>query len=144
MDWWRGRVDLALVACMASDLRRMAEADDEMHDREVALVQVFERAGGDAQQAETMQVRGDALQRSYLRALIMLALVDGELAEEELVVLRDISAVRGIPDAVVEDVLRRAQRDFFGRVPTPIVAPEHTDEVEPMLSSLMGEEGEWN
>ena len=90
-----------------------------------------------------MQVRGDALS-AYLRALIMLALVDGELAEEELVVLRDISAVRGIPDAVVEDVLRRAQRDFFGRVPTPIVAPEHTDEVEPMLSSLMGEEGEWN
>lgn len=118
MNWLDTNVDIdaTSAAVIAQGMREVAQADGMIHQRELALIASFEAdipPGGDADGELP-----DAIKEVYLRSLIMVALADGQITdneEERIMALADRQAIgRGQVHAQTLEVKRFFLQAFQG------------------------------
>lgn len=96
-------LDARTAAVIAQGMRKVAKADgDVMHPNELSLIEAFESEIPEGTEANASI--GDAATREvYLKSLIMVALADGRISENEQAVIDDLALSVG---ADAEDVSR--------------------------------------
>ena len=107
------RIDASTAAVIARDLRRVAEIDGHMHERELSLIEAFEREIPETPISDDAVFESDEIRSAYLRSLIMLALADGEIAEEEQTLILQLAERRGISNDEVEAATTNIKKEFF-------------------------------
>ena len=117
MRWMDDSVvlDEAAAAVIGRDMRVVAEADGILHVRELSLIDAFvsELPDSDVDVDGYGSICTDELRMTYLRSLVMVALADGKVSEEEHEVILELSAKVGLPAATVEKALDEAKREFM-------------------------------
>jgi hypothetical protein len=113
MDWWNARIDAAVAARIAHDLRTVADADAVRHERELALIEAFASAVPEGT-APCDKLDAPGVRRAWLRALLILAMADGELSREEYDLIRTLADARGVPASEVNEGARRVMAAFQG------------------------------
>ena len=106
------RIDASTAAVIARDLRRVAEIDGHMHERELSLIEAFEREIPETPISDDAVFESDEIRSAYLRSLIMLALADGEIAEEEQTLILQLAERRGISNDEVEAATTNIKKEF--------------------------------
>ncbi len=120
VDWLDEEVslDANTAALIASGMRKVAMADGQVHQRELALIASFEaqlpKGGVEADAAlETAELRS-----TFVRSLTMVALADGKISPAEDAKVRELASERQVPaaeiDAAILDVKRRFLQVFAG------------------------------
>ena len=107
------RIDASTAAVIARDLRRVAEIDGHMHERELSLIEAFEREIPDTTVSDDAIFESEEIRSAYLRSLIMLALADGEIADEEQALILQLAERRGISNDEVETATVNIKKEFF-------------------------------
>ena len=107
------RIDASTAAIIAHDLRKVAEIDGHLHERELSLIDAFERELPVDEVQPTTQFEDEETRMAYLRSLIMLALADGEIAQEEQDLIFQLAEQRGISKEEVEDATANIKKEFF-------------------------------
>lgn len=107
------RIDAPTAAIIAHDLRRVAEIDGHLHERELSLIEAFERELPSEEVPQDAVLETDEIRMAYLRSLIMLALADGEIADEEHELILKLAEQRGISNKEVEDATANIKKEFF-------------------------------
>lgn len=106
-------LDARMAAVIAEGMRKVALADgDVMHPNELQLIETFER---DIPEGTPPNAAiGDAgVREIYLKSLVMVALADGRISDNEQAVIADLAASVG---ADADDVARTTQavkREFL-------------------------------
>ena len=103
-------VDAQAASVIAAGMKAVARADGEIHARELELISAFEESiptleeGGQGMTPEVRQV--------YLRSLVMVALADGTLSDDELPVITSLAEAQGF---TAEDVRKEVEevRSYF-------------------------------
>ncbi len=115
MKWLTEPVILepAVAAAIADDLEIVANADGELHERELALIAAF-RDQIPAGTAASADLKEPAVITTYLRSLVLLALADGEITDEEIDQIAALAGARGIPRADVLTQIARLKVRFYG------------------------------
>ena len=107
------RIDASTAAVIAEDLRRIAEIDGHLHERELSLIAAFEREIPSSESSESVVFESEEIRGAYLRSLIMLALADGEIADEEQALIFQLAEKRGISNEEVETATSNIKKEFF-------------------------------
>lgn len=107
------RIDAGTAALIAADLRRVAEIDGHLHARELSLIEAFEREIPTSTDAPAEQFDSDEIRQAYLRSLIMLAMADGEIAEEERNLIVMLAAGHGLSEQDVESAIDTIKKEFL-------------------------------
>ncbi|MCB9670386.1 MAG: hypothetical protein H6736_19085 [Alphaproteobacteria bacterium] len=130
-----GAVDLdaRTAAVIAAGMRRVATADGEaLHPNELSLIEDFEKDIPPGTQP-TATIGDAAIRSIYLKSLVMVALADGRISEEEKDVIMDLAqsvgADRGDVDQATEDVKREFISIFKG-------VTHFRDQVETLAAEL--------
>jgi tellurite resistance protein len=92
-----GDVELsaAEAACIAHAMREVAQADGSIHQRELALIAQFEaELPADARPAETLG--SQKVRQAFLRSVLLVALADGVITEDEERVIGAMCEAQGI------------------------------------------------
>lgn len=115
MDLNAGAVELdaRTAAVIAAGMRRVATADGEtLHPNELSLIEDFERDIPEG--TEPTATIGDAGVRAvYLKSIVMVALADGRISDEERSVILDLAAGVGADPADVEEATNAVKREFI-------------------------------
>jgi hypothetical protein len=106
-------LDEAAAAVIGRDMRIVAEADGILHVRELSLIDAFVKSLPDEDAGEYACINTDALRLTYLRSLVMVALADGKISEEEHAVILVLAAKVDLSAEAVEEVLEEAKREFM-------------------------------
>lgn len=115
MVWFNGRINPAVAACIVADLEAVADADAERHVREKGLIKAFASAVPEGTEPVTT-LDTPRVQRAWTRALLMLAMADGEFAEEEYTLIRSLAQTRGVPLELVDELAGSVVRRFQGQL----------------------------
>lgn len=107
------RIDASTAAVIAADLRQVAEIDGHLHERELSLIEAFERQIPTEKTGEAKLFDSDEIRAAYLRSLIMLALADGEIADEEHRLILSLAKGHGITSTEVEAATLTIKKEFF-------------------------------
>ncbi len=115
MDWFETPVELdaAQAALIARGMRTVAQADGVLHERELSLIASFEAELPERADPSEASLSDEALQRTFVRSLIMVALADGALGPRELEVIHELSAEQAIPAALVEGCVLEVKQRFL-------------------------------
>lgn len=106
-------IDAASAAVIASGMKAVALADGVMHHRELALISAFE-ADLPAAESGAVLAAGADVRHAYLQSLIFVALADGRISDEELAVIRELTAANGFAPGAVDDEILASKRRFLG------------------------------
>ena len=106
-------IDASVAAVIAKDLRQIAEIDGHLHERELSLIEAFQKEIPDTDSNDDVVLEGDKIRHAYLRSLIMLGLADGELAQEELDLIHQLANRRGINSEEVDSTTAQIKKEFF-------------------------------
>jgi hypothetical protein len=110
-------IDAGTAAAIAADMKALAHADGIVHGRELALVVEFE-TGIPAGTAPATEITAPSAVRAWAHSMVMLALADGHIADEEKATIYRLAAARGISqsdvDAASADVKRQFLANFSG------------------------------
>ena len=106
-------IDASVAAVIARDLRQIAEIDGHLHERELSLIEAFQKEIPEEASNDDIVLEGEKVRHAYLRSLIMLGLADGELAEEELELIHQLANRRGIDSEVVDSTTAQIKKEFF-------------------------------
>ncbi len=106
-------LDARTAAVIAAGMRKVAQADGEsLHPAELALIEDFEREIPEG--TEPTATIGDAATRAiYLKSLVMVALADGRISEEEEEVIRDLAHGVGADEEDLRQVTDEVKREFL-------------------------------
>jgi len=107
------RINASTASLIAKDLRLVAEIDGHLHERELSLIEAFEREIPGDEVVEDSAFESEEIRGAYLRSLIMLALADGEIAEEEQTLILKLAESRGISSETVESATADITKEFF-------------------------------
>jgi hypothetical protein len=106
-------LDEAAAAVIGRDMRIVAEADGILHVRELSLIDAFVGALPDVEVEGYECISTDELRLTYLRSLVMVALADGQVSDEEYEVILELAANVGLSNTEVDRVLSEARREFM-------------------------------
>ena len=106
-------IDASVAAVIARDLRQIAEIDGHLHERELSLIEAFQKEIPEEASKDDIVLEGEKVRHAYLRSLIMLGLADGELADEELELIHKLANRRGIDSEVVDSTTAQIKKEFF-------------------------------
>ena len=107
-------IDAAVAAAIADDLQVIAEADGEVHERESALIEAFRSGIPPGADASKSDFSAASTQRTYIRSLLLLALADGELRDEETDMIATLARQRGVAAEEVMSITRALTLEFYG------------------------------
>lgn len=115
MDWFSEAADLdaAQAAWFARGMRRVAQADGMVHDREMNLIAAFE-AGLEPGAEAARPTMPEPVAVAYVRSLIMVALADGVIGDAELQEIRTLTEESELDPAVVDGEILTVKRWFLG------------------------------
>lgn len=115
MHWMDESVvlDEAAAAVIGRDMRIVAEADGILHVRELSLIDAFVTSLPDEGAGGYECINTDELRMTYLRSLVMVALADGKVSEEEHAVILELAAKVDLSAVAVEKVLDEGKREFM-------------------------------
>ena len=115
MRWINENVvlDEEAAAVIGRDMRLVAEADGILHARELSLIEVYMDAIGDKLPEGFEAIHTDELKVTYLRSLVMVALADGKVSEEEHALIVDLCSNIGLTSAKVEEAIEEAKKEFM-------------------------------
>lgn len=115
MQWFSEAADLdaAQAAWFAQGMRKVAQADGLVHDREINLIAAFE-AGLAPDSAVTRPEMTPEVGLAYVRSLIMVALADGVIGDAEMAEIRALADDAGIAVDVVDAEVVTVKRWFLG------------------------------
>lgn len=106
-------IDGNQAAAIAQAMRQVAMADGESHERELALINGFERlvpADADGGKASF----GDLASRAiYLKSLVMVGLADGALSDTEVKVIRACAVDVGASGDEIEAAINEVKMEFL-------------------------------
>jgi uncharacterized membrane protein YebE (DUF533 family) len=106
-------LDAKTAAVIAAGMRRVALADgDVMHPNELHLIEAFEEdipAGTPA----NATIGDAAIREVYLKSLVMVALADGRISDNEHAVIADLAAAVGADGADVARTTEAVKREFL-------------------------------
>lgn len=101
----------AEAAVVVAGMRAVAEADGDVHERELELIN---QLGEGLEAADPHTALASAEARAlYLKSCAMVALADGVLSSVECTVIRTIGAAQGFGGDEVDAILRDVKREFF-------------------------------
>ena len=108
-------IDDRAAAVIAAGMRKVAEADGDIHPNELALINDF--AEGITSEAESASwvIRTDELRAAYLHSLVFTAMADGRVSPEERVVILGLASEVGMDEAAVEDEILEVKRTFLAQ-----------------------------
>lgn len=106
----------AVAALILRDLRRVAEVDGEVHQRELALIAAFANAIPADSSPDQATLDTKALRDTYVRSLVLLALADGDFSDEEYILITELANEQGIDTQEVQQVAAEVERYFYGKV----------------------------
>ena len=114
MDWFTDTVELGPqeAAFIAQGMRRVAQADGLIHEREMNLIAAFEADLGNVEVSGQPNL-GAEVQLAYLRSLIMVALADGVISATEDDEIRSLANEAGIDASVVDQEILTVKRRFL-------------------------------
>ena len=114
MDWFTTTVELGAVeaAWFAQGMRKVAQADGVVHEREMNLIASFEAGIGDGAEGGQPEL-SDELRVAYVRSLVMVALADGVVSDVELACIGELAAEVGFDEARVEEEVLAVKRRFL-------------------------------
>ena len=101
------------AAVIGRDMRLVAEADGVLHARELSLIDVYMDAIGDRLPEGFAAIDTEALKRTYVRSLVMVALADGKVSEEEHALIVRLCANIGVTAARIEQAIDEAKKEFM-------------------------------
>lgn len=107
-------LESAFAALIAEDLRALAAVDGEVHEREQSLIDAFTMSIPDGVVAADAVLDTPHLQKTYVRSMVMLALADGDLTEDEHGLIVILSERRGVPRAEVDRIIEHLGVQFYG------------------------------
>ena len=115
-------IDAATTLCIAAGMKEMANADDDLHEREVALIDDFLQELKQEQDVDNATVDISLLdsqkkQELFLQCLAMVALADGKIQEQELALLQKYINDFGLswtPQDVVKEIGKTTLQRFRG------------------------------
>ena len=107
-------LESALAALIAEDLRALAAVDGEVHEREQSLIEAFSMSIPEGAKPDDAVLDTPHLQKTYVRSLVMLALADGDLTEDEHGLIVALAERRGVPRAEVDRIIEHLGVQFYG------------------------------
>lgn len=105
-------IEAGVAAAIAADMKAVAQADGVVHGRELALVVEFESTIP-AGTVPAARITDPAGIRAWAHSMIMLALADGRIGDDEKAKILDLAAQRGIAAADVEAATGDVKRQFL-------------------------------
>jgi tellurite resistance protein len=115
-------LDAATALCIAAGMKEMANADEDLHDDEVALIDGFlnevqqEHDVQNADQAavDTALLDSTEKQELFLQCLTYVALADGKIQDQETALLQKYIDEFGLPYAP-QDLIQELGKAFLQR-----------------------------
>lgn len=117
MEWLNTPVviDGRAAAVIAAGMRTVARADGEVHPREVALIEAFSakvpKDAGDVGAATALQSQD--LRETYVRSLLLVALADGVISDEEDRVIRALAEAVEVDPPTIDRLSREVKQWFL-------------------------------
>jgi uncharacterized tellurite resistance protein B-like protein len=102
-------LDARTARTIAAGMREVAQADGEQHPMELALIQAFEQelpAGEDAE-VELAALTNAESKEVFLKSLVLVAMADGRISEEEVVVIRGYADQLDLDEGVLTDLIQQ-------------------------------------
>lgn len=118
MHWSERRVDVdgPAAAVIAAGMKAVARADGDVHPRELEMIHAFEtEVGVDGVPDARSSLATEGLQETYVRSLVMVALADGVVSDEERRVIQALTAAVGIDTATLDRLTREVKEWFLAR-----------------------------
>lgn len=115
MDWFEADVDIDghTAALIARDMRAVAEADGSVHPREVGLIEGFAAAVPSDADATVAVLDSQEVLGVYLRSLILVALADGNISDDEHAAIVGLAGAQGVSVRQVEAAIHDAKLQFI-------------------------------
>ncbi len=108
-------LDARAAWTIATAMREVANADGE-HPNELALITAFEmelpEGAGDGVALEALDT--DEAKEVFLKSLVLVALADGRMSEEEVQVIRSYSTRLGLAEHVLTDIIQQVSVMMLG------------------------------
>jgi hypothetical protein len=109
-------LDARAAWTIATAMREVANADGE-HPNELALITAFEMElppgasdGVDLDALDTAEAK-----EVFLKSLVLVALADGRMSEEEVLIIRGYSSQLGLDEAALTDVIQQVSVMMLGQ-----------------------------
>jgi uncharacterized tellurite resistance protein B-like protein len=134
MDWWDmgGDVEPTDVATIVRDMRRVALADGDVHQRELALIEEFEAQIAPGAQATDGKL-SSAARSSYLYSLVMVGLADGQVSDVERSVIDRCAEAQGFTTIEVDSAVLAVKSKFLSVFQGVTVFREQVDDLAEKL-----------
>jgi len=107
------RIDMSVATLIARDLRKIAEVDGHLHERELSLIDAFARELPDQDAGDDVVLETEDSKQAYLKSLMMCALADGDIADEEYSLIVELAGRQGISAEEVEQSCKAVKKEFF-------------------------------
>ena len=99
-------LDARAAWTIATAMREVAIADGE-HPHELALITAFEMElpAGASDGVDLSALQTSSSKEIFLKSLVLVALADGRMSEEEVLVIRGYSTQLGLDDDALQDII---------------------------------------
>jgi tellurite resistance protein len=106
-------VDGRTAAVIAAGMQAVALADGEAHPREMALIQGFRQQLPAGVDPSGVVLEDDRLRDVFVRFLVLVALVDGDLKAQERATISELAQAHGVSSDRVEQIVGEVRREMF-------------------------------
>ena len=119
------------AALIATGMKRVARADGAVHQRELALINAFAKEiPEDVGMASAL---GEAARDAYLRSLILVALADGRISDEEYAEICALMQEQSVDARMIDARIVAVKKEFLQQFEGVKFFKEAVDEVAASL-----------
>jgi len=118
MDWTERDISLdgPAAAVISAGMKAVARADGDVHPRELELIAAFEADLPDVGRPDPrLALATTDLRDAYVRSLILVALADGVISEEEERVIGELCSALGVEQHTIDQVTLEVKQWFLSR-----------------------------
>lgn len=108
-------LDARAARTIAAGMRQVAAADGD-HPNELALIQAFEQElpPGESAEVDLTALKTDGAKEVFLKSLVLVALADGRMSEEEVLVIQAYASQLGLGEDVLTDLIQQVSVMMLG------------------------------
>jgi tellurite resistance protein len=113
LDGLELEVDGRTAAVIAAGMQAVALSDGEAHPRELALIHAFRQHLPEGVDPSGVVLEDEALRDIFVRFLVMVALVDGDLKNAERATILELAQAHGVSADRVEAAVQQVRLEMF-------------------------------